>query len=63
MVEYANTLPTLCLEYAKAYPLLSLLPDNGDKTAAIDALSRTCQRRHDMAAEPNVGMTWAERLE
>ena len=37
MVEYANTLPTPCLEYAKAYPLLSLLPDKGDKTAAIDA--------------------------
>ena len=31
-------------------------------TAAIDALHRTSRRRHDMAAEPSVGMTWAERL-
>jgi hypothetical protein len=37
MVEYANTLPTPCQEYAKAYPLLSLLPNKRDKTAAIDA--------------------------
>ena len=31
-------------------------------TAAIDALHRTSRHRHDMAAEPNVGMTWAERM-
>lgn len=31
-------------------------------TAAIDALHRTSRRRHDMAAEPNAGTTWAERL-
>lgn len=31
-------------------------------TAAIDARHRTYLRRHDMAAEPNAGMTWAERM-
>ena len=28
---------TVWLEYAKAYPILSLLSNKGDKTAAIDA--------------------------
>ena len=31
-------------------------------TAAIDARHRTSLRWDDMAAEPNAGMTWAERL-
>ena len=62
MVERSIIEETACLEYAKAYPLLSLLPGKGDKTAAIDALHRANQRWHDMAAEPNIGMAWAERL-
>jgi hypothetical protein len=42
MVERRKSEETVCLEYAKAYPLLSLLLNKGDKTTVIDALLALC---------------------